>query len=146
MTTSVLHISNVNAPIEYVLLRNVLKRVRLIPTRAEQANYVVIYHNQMDYQYNPPFLSFIALQQGGGGAPPPPGVEIPNGAFIGKITNDAREEEMEENMEQVSQSAQSDQSHPPLFHLQIHKRPKRATKIIGRVEERFMAHLMQKLT
>jgi len=40
--------------------------------------------------------------QGGGGAPPPPGVEIPNGAFIGKITNDAREEEMEENMEQVS--------------------------------------------
>jgi len=41
-------------------------------------------------------------RQGGGGAPPPPGVEIPNGAFIGKITNDAREEEMEENMEQVS--------------------------------------------
>ena len=50
-----------------------------------------------------PFSFFIALQQGGGGAPPPPGVEIPNGAFIGKITNDAREEEMEENMEQVSQ-------------------------------------------
>jgi len=40
-------------------------------------------------------------RQGGGGAPPPPGVEISNGAFIGKITNDAREEEMEENMEQV---------------------------------------------
>ncbi|TRY69354.1 hypothetical protein TCAL_03071 [Tigriopus californicus] len=38
----------------------------------------------------------------GGGPPPPPGVEIPNGAFVAKITNDAREEEMEENMEQVS--------------------------------------------
>ena len=29
-------------------------------------------------------------------------MEIPNGAFIAKISNDAREEEMEENMEQVS--------------------------------------------
>lgn len=38
----------------------------------------------------------------GGGAPPQPGVEIPSGAFVAKITNDAREEEMEENMEQVS--------------------------------------------
>jgi 5-formaminoimidazole-4-carboxamide-1-beta-D-ribofuranosyl 5'-monophosphate synthetase len=42
----------------------------------------------------------LCFQGGGGGGPPPPGVEIPNGAFIGKITNDAREEEMEENMEQ----------------------------------------------
>lgn len=42
------------------------------------------------------------FQAGGGGPPPPPGVEIPNGAFIAKITSDAREEEMEENMEQVS--------------------------------------------
>ena len=41
---------------------------------------------------------------GGGGAPPQPGVEIPNGAFIAKITNDAREEEMEENMEQVGKN------------------------------------------
>ena len=39
---------------------------------------------------------------GGGGAPPPPGVEIPSGAFVAKITNDDREAEMEENMEQVS--------------------------------------------
>merc|ERR1739848_152824 len=39
---------------------------------------------------------------GGGGAAPAPGVEIPSGAFVAKITNDAREEEMEENMEQVS--------------------------------------------
>lgn len=38
----------------------------------------------------------------GGGAPPPPGVEIPSGAFVAKITNDDREAEMEENMEQVS--------------------------------------------
>lgn len=37
-----------------------------------------------------------------GGAPPQPGVEIPSGAFVAKITNDAREDEMEENMEQVS--------------------------------------------
>ena len=37
-----------------------------------------------------------------GGAAPPPGVEIPSGAFVAKITNDAREDEMEENMEQVS--------------------------------------------
>ena len=29
-------------------------------------------------------------------------MEISNGAFIAKISNDAREEEMEENMEQVS--------------------------------------------
>ena len=42
------------------------------------------------------------FQGGGGGPPPAPGVEIPNGAFIAKITSDAREEEMEENMEQVS--------------------------------------------
>ena len=48
---------------------------------------------------NPFFLFF---QAGGGGPPPAPGVEIPNGAFIAKITSDAREEEMEENMEQVS--------------------------------------------
>ncbi|CAB4066234.1 SNAP25 [Lepeophtheirus salmonis] len=41
-------------------------------------------------------------KQVGGSAPPPPGVEIPNGAFVAKITNDAREDEMEENMEQVS--------------------------------------------
>ena len=33
-----------------------------------------------------------------GGAPPQPGVEIPSGAFVAKITNDAREDEMEENM------------------------------------------------
>ena len=37
----------------------------------------------------------------GGSAPPQPGVEIPTGAFVAKITNDAREEEMEENMQQV---------------------------------------------
>ncbi len=41
------------------------------------------------------------LQGSGGGAPPAPGVEIPNGAFVARITNDDREEEMEENMEQV---------------------------------------------
>eukprot|EP00096_Caligus_rogercresseyi_P009889 TRINITY_DN345_c1_g1_i1.p1 TRINITY_DN345_c1_g1~~TRINITY_DN345_c1_g1_i1.p1 ORF type:complete len:207 (+),score=76.74 TRINITY_DN345_c1_g1_i1:485-1105(+) len=41
-------------------------------------------------------------KQVGGSGPPPPGVEIPNGAFVAKITNDAREDEMEENMEQVS--------------------------------------------
>ncbi len=29
-------------------------------------------------------------------------MEIPNGAFVARITNDDREEEMEENMEQVS--------------------------------------------
>ena len=39
----------------------------------------------------------------GGSAPPQPGVDIPTGAFVAKITNDAREEEMEENMQQVSQ-------------------------------------------
>jgi len=39
---------------------------------------------------------------GGGSAPPQPGVEIPTGAFVAKITSDAREEEMEENMQQVS--------------------------------------------
>ena len=39
---------------------------------------------------------------GGGGAPPPQGIEIPSGAFVAKITNDDREVEMEENMEQVS--------------------------------------------
>ena len=50
----------------------------------------------------PLYSSFHHLQNvGGGGAPPQPGVEIPNGAFIAKVTNDAREEEMEENMEQV---------------------------------------------
>ena len=38
----------------------------------------------------------------GGSAPPQPGVDIPTGAFVAKITNDAREEEMEENMQQVS--------------------------------------------
>ena len=38
----------------------------------------------------------------GGGAPPPQGIEIPSGAFVAKITNDDREAEMEENMEQVS--------------------------------------------
>ena len=38
----------------------------------------------------------------GGGAPPGPGIEIPSGAFVAKITNDDREAEMEENMEQVS--------------------------------------------
>ena len=38
---------------------------------------------------------------GGGGAPPPQGIEIPSGAFVAKITNDDREVEMEENMEQV---------------------------------------------
>ena len=38
---------------------------------------------------------------GGGSGPPPPGVEIPSGAFVAKITNDDREEEMEENMQQV---------------------------------------------
>jgi len=37
-----------------------------------------------------------------GGAAPAPGVDIPSGAFVAKITNDAREDEMEENMEQVS--------------------------------------------
>ena len=42
------------------------------------------------------------LQGPAGGAPPQPGVEIPSGAFVAKITNDAREDEMEENMEQVS--------------------------------------------
>ena len=41
-------------------------------------------------------------QKGGGGAPPPQGIEIPSGAFVAKITNDDREVEMEENMEQVS--------------------------------------------
>ena len=40
----------------------------------------------------------------GGSAPPQPGVEIPTGAFVAKITNDAREEEMEENMQQVCAS------------------------------------------
>ena len=39
---------------------------------------------------------------GGGGAPPPQGIEIPSGAFVAKITNDDREVEMEENMEQVN--------------------------------------------
>ena len=39
---------------------------------------------------------------GGGGAPPPQGIEIPSGAFVAKITNDDREVEMEENMEQVT--------------------------------------------
>ena len=42
------------------------------------------------------------LQQAGGGGAPAAGVEIPSGAFVAKITNDAREDEMEENMEQVS--------------------------------------------
>jgi hypothetical protein len=43
----------------------------------------------------------LNLQIGGGSAPPQPGVEIPTGAFVAKITSDAREEEMEENMQQV---------------------------------------------
>ena len=47
-------------------------------------------------------LFYFGLQRAGGGAPPAAGVEIPSGAFVAKITNDAREEEMEENMEQVS--------------------------------------------
>jgi len=41
-------------------------------------------------------------KQAGGGGAPAAGVEIPSGAFVAKITNDAREDEMEENMEQVS--------------------------------------------
>lgn len=44
----------------------------------------------------------VYFQGAAGGPPPAPGVEIPSGAFVAKITNDAREEEMEENMEQVS--------------------------------------------
>lgn len=59
----------------------------------------------------PPFS-----QAGGGGAPPAPGVEIPNGAFVAKITNDAREEEMEENMEQVRYNKA--EAGKPLFGLQ----------------------------
>lgn len=47
-------------------------------------------------------LIWSPFQAAGGGPPPAPGVEIPSGAFVAKITNDAREEEMEENMEQVS--------------------------------------------
>ena len=47
-------------------------------------------------------MFYFGLQRAGGGAPPAAGVEIPSGAFVAKITNDAREEEMEENMEQVS--------------------------------------------
>lgn len=39
---------------------------------------------------------------GGGGGPQQPGVEIASGAFVARITNDDREAEMEENMEQVS--------------------------------------------
>ena len=49
-----------------------------------------------------PILLVSLFQAAGGGAPRQPGVEISNGAFIAKISNDAREEEMEENMEQVS--------------------------------------------
>ena len=49
------------------------------------------------------YFCLFLLQGGGGGAAPAPGVEIPSGAFVAKITNDAREEEMEENMEQVSE-------------------------------------------
>ena len=37
----------------------------------------------------------------GGGAAPPPGVEVGEGAFVARITNDDREAEMEENMEQI---------------------------------------------
>ena len=43
-------------------------------------------------------LSF-ELQQAGGGGAPAAGVEIPSGAFVAKITNDAREDEMEEKRE-----------------------------------------------
>ncbi len=46
-------------------------------------------------------LHQLLFQIQGGSAPPQPGVEIPTGAFVAKITNDAREEEMEENMQQV---------------------------------------------
>ena len=41
------------------------------------------------------------MQQAGGGGAPAAGVEIPSGAFVAKITNDAREDEMEDNMKQV---------------------------------------------
>ena len=44
---------------------------------------------------------FLLWFQQVGGAAPAPGVDIPSGAFVAKITNDAREDEMEENMEQV---------------------------------------------
>ena len=46
-------------------------------------------------------------------------MEIPNGAFIGKITNDAREEEMEENMEQVSQCKETKLLFFPLTHYVV---------------------------
>ena len=49
-----------------------------------------------------PLVKSVYFQGAAGGPPPAPGVEIPSGAFVAKITNDAREEEMEENMEQVS--------------------------------------------
>ena len=49
------------------------------------------------------FFSTWNILKVGGSAPPQPGVEIPTGAFVAKITNDAREEEMEENMQQVRQ-------------------------------------------
>ena len=55
------------------------------------------------YQYAYWSYNHYLFQAGGGGAAPAPGVEIPSGAFVAKITNDAREEEMEENMEQVSE-------------------------------------------
>ena len=38
----------------------------------------------------------------GGGPAPAPGTELSSGAFVARITNDDREAEMEENMEQVS--------------------------------------------
>lgn len=38
---------------------------------------------------------------GGGGAPPAPGVEVGDGAFVARITNDDREAEMEDNMGQI---------------------------------------------
>lgn len=48
-----------------------------------------------------PFFVCSIFQISGGSGPPAPGVEIPSGAFVAKITNDAREDEMEENMQQV---------------------------------------------
>ena len=50
-----------------------------------------------------PLVQYLILMwfQQVGGAAPAPGVDIPSGAFVAKITNDAREDEMEENMEQV---------------------------------------------
>ena len=44
----------------------------------------------------------VGVQGPAGGPPPQPGVEIPSGAFVAKITNDAREDEMEENLKDVA--------------------------------------------